>query len=321
MNALKYKSSFWLRGQTIYHNLTKSLDGRINFFYFIVEEMFAIKKKVSFFDKQLVKQFASAVSGLSILFSLVLIFVTIPDKIKTLLAFVFIALLIIGYLVMWWWANKILCRKLQINNSTVEVKIGDIFSESGLKAIAFNEYFDTQVDEVIIASTTLNGVFVKQKVDDIQSFDEFIINDTFLKEQIVGNNIERKVGKTIRYKLGSIFLYKQEYLLTAFSLFDNQNKAYLFMQDYLEFLINFWSEVDRVYAGRSVTIPLFGSGITRFREYNMISDQELLEILIWSFKISRIKFTYPAKVTIIINPEKKDKINFYDLKGGDCCGL
>lgn len=53
----------------------------------------------------------------------------------------------------------------------------------------------------------------------------------------------------------------------------------------------------------------------------MINDQELLEILIWSFKISRIKFTYPAQVTIIIHSDKKDRINFYDLKGGDCSVL
>ena len=69
-----------------------------------------------------------------------------------------------------------------------------------------------------------------------------------------------------------------------------------------------------MYAGRSVSIPLLGSGITRFKEYNMISDQELLEMLIWSFKVSRIKFTYPSQVSIIIHNSKKDKINFYKLK-------
>lgn len=284
--------------------------------------MFNIKKiKVTFLNKQLLKQFGSLVSAVSIILSLVVIFADIPDKIKPQLGYGFVVLMIFGYIRMWSWANKILCQKIRINNSTVEVKTGDIFSEPGLKAIAFNEYFDTQVDEVVIASSTLNGKFINQKVNDINELNTLIKDDIYMQESIIEKNISRKNGKAVRYKLGSVLLYNQEYLLTSFSRFDDQNKAYLSMSDYLEFLVNFWNEVDRVYAGRSVTIPLFGSGITRFRGYDMINDQELLEILIWSFKISRIKFTYPAQVTILIHPDKKDKINFYDLKGGDCSVL
>lgn len=86
------------------------------------------------------------------------------------------------------------------------------------------------------------------------------------------------------------------------------------MSDYINFLMNFWNEVDVVYSGKSVSIPLMGAGITRFKEYGNITDQELLELLLWSFKISRIKFTYPSVVTIIIHENKSDKINFYKLK-------
>lgn len=86
------------------------------------------------------------------------------------------------------------------------------------------------------------------------------------------------------------------------------------MSDYINFLLNFWNEIDIIYAGRSISIPLLGTGITRFKEYNTISEQELLELLIWSFKISRIKFSYPSKVSIIIHESKKDKINFFKLK-------
>ena len=88
------------------------------------------------------------------------------------------------------------------------------------------------------------------------------------------------------------------------------------MKDYIDFLIKFWDEIDIIYNGESVSIPLMGSGITRFKEYSL-SDQELLELLIWSFKISRNKFTYPSKVSIIIHSSKIDKINLYKLKRGN----
>jgi hypothetical protein len=124
---------------------------------------------------------------------------------------------------------------------------------------------------------------------------------------------DRLNGKKKRYELGSVCQF-EDYLMVAFSKFDKDNRAYLKMRDYIESLINFWNEVDIIYAGRSVSIPLFGSGITRFHDYSSISEQELLELLIWSFKISRVKFTYPSKVSVVIHESIVDKINFYKLK-------
>ena len=40
---------------------------------------------------------------------------------------------------------------IKIGLTTVLVKSGDIFDEEGLKAVAFNEYFDTMVDDKVIA--------------------------------------------------------------------------------------------------------------------------------------------------------------------------
>jgi hypothetical protein len=51
-----------------------------------------------------------------------------------------------------------------------------------------------------------------------------------------------------------------DFLLVAFSRFDKQNKAVLSMPEYLEFLINFWNGVNRVYSQKNVSVPIFGSG-------------------------------------------------------------
>jgi len=171
--------------------------------------------KVALLNKQLLKQFGSIVSGVSIILSFILAFATIPDEIKPRLGYGFIALLILGYIAMWFWANKIICRKIRINNSTVEIKTGDIFNEPGLKAIAFNEYFDTQVDEVVIASSTLNGSFINQRICDVNELDALIKDDIYLQERVIEENSTRMNGKTVRYKLGSVMLYNQEYLLTV----------------------------------------------------------------------------------------------------------
>ena len=62
-------------------------------------------------------------------------------------------------------------------------------------------------------------------------------------------------------------------------------------------------------------MPIFGPGITRFKDgFENIDDNELLNIMIWTFKISKIKFKYPAKLSIIIDEEKINKINIFKLK-------
>ncbi|WP_410523626.1 macro domain-containing protein, partial [Phocaeicola dorei] len=50
--------------------------------------------------------------------------------------------------------------KIQIDGSSVIIKEGDLFEEEGYKAIGFNEYFDTQVDNRIISEHSLNGIFI-----------------------------------------------------------------------------------------------------------------------------------------------------------------
>lgn len=272
-----------------------------------------MKKKVKFFDVGLMKNYFSILSIVSLIISFFLIFIEIPNSYKLYTGIVFFVLLIIFYFFLWFRVNVLLKMKLEINNSIIKIKVGDIFSETNFKVIAFNEYFDTQVDNKIISENTLNGLYIKNVIGNCENLDNLISSNNHLNEMIIDRNDTRENGKKNKYKLGTI-LEVDSYLLTAFSKFDNQDRAYLNMVDYINFLLNFWNEIDKIYNGRSVSIPLFGSGITRFKEYHDINDQELLELLIWSFKVSRIKFTYPSVVNIVIHDSKKDKINFYKLK-------
>mgnify|MGYP004473511359 CR=1 FL=1 len=272
-----------------------------------------MKKKVQLLDKQLLKQFYEILSVLSLIFSFIFIFADIPTKYKVISAIIFIVFLIIIYIILWLLANGLDKVDININNSVVEVKIGDIFYESDLKVIAFNEYFDTIVDNRIISEKSLNGIYIKNIVNDVNELNTLIETDEELKKKVIEINQSRIRGNQEKYKLGTIVEFR-DYLLMAFSKFDNSNRAYLYMQDYIDCLINFWDEIDKIYADRSISIPLLGSGITRFKEYEKMSHQELLELLIWSFKVSRVKFNYPSKVTIVIHESQKDKINFYKLK-------
>ena len=268
------------------------------------------KLKVKFFDKNLIKKYINMLSIINLFFTSVLIFGDIPQEYKLISFIVFIAINVSIYIFLFVRANKIINVKLDIDGSIVEIKEGDIFKEEGLKVINFNEYFDTKVDNKIIAENTLNGQFIKKYVENIEELDNLIDQ----KLEKLDYNTNRKDGKKKRYALGEIVEYK-DFLITSLSKFDDQNRANLTLKEYIGFLMNFWNSLDVIYANRNVSITIFGSGITRFKEITYISDQELLEIIIWSFKISKVKFKYPTKISIIIPKEKINKINLYKIKG------
>ena len=270
--------------------------------------------KVSFVDKRILKKFLEITSISSGTVSAVVLFVDIPVEWKLRAGWAFLMLLALTYLVIWIWSNNLNSIDINVEGSDVTVKVGDIFQQSGLKAIAFNEYFDTQVDNKIISEESLNGILIKKHLDiSTSELDRYIENYAFDGSEVLESEDGRKQGKKQKYQIGTICLYK-EYLLTAFSKFDENNKALLTMPEYLEFLINFWDRVNNVYAQKSVSTTIFGSGITRIKGHKNIADEDLLKIMLWTFRISEMRFKYPAKLTIIIHKDKIDQINLLDIK-------
>lgn len=283
-----------------------------------------MSKNISLKDGVLLKSTIIRIGGITgwVIGILSALFSEYVSKYRLEIVITFLIILFIYHLYSWNKANKLKSLHLNINGSIIEIMEGDIFGstnelseEKELKVIAFNEYFDTQVDDNIISKKSLNGQLIKNILgNNVDELDRSIEKDTHLNSKKCGINKDRKIGKIHKYKIGTILKYHDEYLLTAFSKFNDENKAQLTLAEYIEFLMEFWNEVDRVYASRVVKIPLLGSGITRFNDIgNGISNQELLEHMLWTFKISRIKFNYPAKIKIILRAESLNQINLFKI--------
>lgn len=76
--------------------------------------------------------------------------------------------------------------------------------------------------------------------------------------------------------------------------------------------MHMWTELDYLYAGKPINITLLGSGITRFNNY-LISEQELLHLIVRTFEISKIKFGNKSSLTILLDKRIEDKINLYNI--------
>ena len=127
-----------------------------------------------------------------------------------------IVIIIAFYIVSLIRANTLKKIKLNIKGSDFIIKQGDIFLQEGLKVINFIEYFDTIVDNKIIAKNSLNGKFITEKVKDLEKLDSTI--DEQLLNFICwwkrrGNGICRKLMNTVKENAKSISL-NELYLYT-----------------------------------------------------------------------------------------------------------
>ena len=270
--------------------------------------------KVKLFDPRIRDLFFRITAAISMVLSLVVLFVDIPTDHKKTYGWIFVGFLVLLYLGIWIWSNNLNRIDIRVEESDVTIMVGDIFTQPGLKAIAFNEYFDTQVDNKIIAEATLNGAFIQKHLSiPVSELDQHIDTYPFDRSDILDTNWNREYGKKVRHQIGSICVYN-DYLLTALSKFDTTNSANLTMPEYLEFLINFWDKVNSVYALQNVSTPIFGSGITRIKGHKTILDEDLLKIMLWTYRISEMRFKYPARLTIVIHKDKINQINLLDIK-------
>lgn len=200
----------------------------------------------------------------------------------------------------------------KIGKVSLVVKCGDLFKEEGLKVIPVNEYFDTQVDNIIISETTLHGIFVrkytKNNNDNLKQLNIKISKQ--LKDVECEEVIKRKAGKRKKYPIATTILI-DDYILTALSRFSDKNEAYLSMPEYLLFLNKFWEEINRIHNGRIINVPVIGAGLARINPE--LSYEEYLELIVFSLKTSSIT-AGEAKINIIIAENKLSECSIAKLK-------
>lgn len=238
---------------------------------------------------------------------------------------VFIVILALIFLYMWWSANQQKYVRLRINNTEIRIREGNIFEllekepkdrRGEISIIGVNDYYDTIVDDRIIAKKTLHGQYIERIVNagKLEQLEQAIETDEMInREGNYAEDTERTRGRKRRYSIGSLVEF-EAYVLAAFTKFDENNKAFLTAEEYIEFWMRFWNNIDEVYAGRTINIPLMGAGITRFKN-GKPSKQELLEIMLWSLRISGFHNTYADKqINIIIYKTDINDIDFYHIQ-------
>ncbi len=184
------------------------------------------------------------------------------------------------------------------------VEYGNILKKSkGKKVINFDECFTTSVGHSPwdVRDTSICGQYLLE--NPIHNMQE-LIDKNGLKPASEKSLFDNKD----RYSSG-ILIPKGDYLLMAFAPLDKDGRAHFFSREkYLDSLSTLWNEIDKYYEQKDVYIPLLGAGITRFEDKSL-NQQELLDMIIYSYKLSSHKIKSPYKLHIVCKRDGDFSIN------------
>lgn len=194
-------------------------------------------------------------------------------------------------------------------NLRVNVFKGDLFKQKNIVVIPVNEYFDTLVDDVIVAHRTIHGKFIddyfRNNEDALYQLIDTQIHNT--PETIIVNNRVHAGARTIKYPIGTcadIKVGDTTFVLFALTHFDEDDKANLPKDGFADAIIKLMNHLAIISNNRPVYMPLFGTGLSRLNE----AHQRVL-----LFIIDTISFSCPvainAGLNIVVYPTDMAKVN------------
>lgn len=199
------------------------------------------------------------------------------------------------------------CRKrvvIKNKNYTINIQYGDLFLQNNCKkVIPFDECFTTIVGQnpgEIKQKSICGQYLMKNPIHNMQD----LISRAQLKPL---RNKSKYKGKQC-YASGMI-IPNGEFLFLAFAKLQTDGKGYFSSrEEYLKCLKLLWEEIDKYYGQEDVAIPILGGGLTRIGDVTP-TQQELLDMIIFSYKSSSHKIKKPYKLNIICKKDGDEEVS------------
>lgn len=203
-------------------------------------------------------------------------------------------------------------RFLSSPDTKVEVKIGDLFDESGHLVIGLNDVFDTELGEVIKPSS-IQGQFLTRIYQGDQKRLDIEI-DLALKTLQVDRirELNKRKGKQWRYPIGTTLTLgspDRRYFLSAYGYMRNDLKVESTADDIWQSLSFLWEQVRVKGHGLPIAIPVIGSDLARTN----LPRMALIKLIVISFVAASKKDFITTKLSLIVYPKDLDTVDWQAL--------
>ncbi len=197
------------------------------------------------------------------------------------------------------------CIKVQYGNLLkIDVIKNFIFRKKCWRVISFDECFTTSIgtEKWQINEDSICGQYLKKHpISDMQQLIDRV--------GLAPSENKSKFQNNVCYASGSI-IPREGVFLMAFAKLNQEGLGEISYKEYLECLNLLWNEIDNYYGQKDVYISVIGSGVTRMNDMEL-TTQELLDTIIYSYKLNRKKIKSPAELHIVCR--KKDGVLLNDI--------
>lgn len=195
-----------------------------------------------------------------------------------------------------------------------EVKVGDIFKETGEIIVSSNTTFDTDMSSGLIATSSLQGqvatqFFNGQTVEIDRQIEASLVRDEFIES-------EGSPGKKRKYPLGTVArvsAHGKNFYFVAMSHMNSDGTAYSNVRMLDEALEGLWENMARKAELNDIIMPLIGTGRGRVA----MPRKKVIERIAQSFADASQDKVFSNKLIIVVRPEDASKFSLNLFKVRD----
>lgn len=210
-----------------------------------------------------------------------------------------------------YWLSGFLRREVQIpnpsNDTKIIIKFGDLFAETGWKAIGANDFFDSIVDEDLVSSRSLHGFVLKKYWTDDQRDWERQIAGSLRKTK--GQTEKRSKGNRTRYPIGTTARAcseTQKFLFVALGRTDAQSNVTTANAEMLICAVRgMVAEARAACSMEPLVIPLMGSGMSRVGVKNSVIVDLIITAVLEESRHGRVT----GEIVVVLPEGKSNEIN------------
>ena len=217
---------------------------------------------------------------------------------------------IIRYL---WKCAKMLSvtHKLEGQDISIEIRVGNIFKIKGAFIISTNTAFDTDISDRMISSESLQGQFTDEYYDKVEHLEQEI-TDALIAEEFISD--EDKPAQKENYEIGKVVKISPRGQVTYFVAIDEFSEyggIESSLDNVREGLGSLWYYVGKQRTLEPLVIPVLGTGHSRIP----ISREQMIIEIITSFIASCTERKFCEKLTIVISESdyRQHNVNLEEL--------
>ncbi len=209
-----------------------------------------------------------------------------------------------------WKPSKILIE-MPHSNTIIEVLFGNIFEQSGIKAISVNDFFDSKLGKPV-SDKSVHGMFLQKCFGGHpEAFDKQVEQEL---KSIPHEEIIKVDGKTKRYPIGTTALIgvnSDKYIVFAFAKSDPETcKAGSDVTMMWIALHELWERARNEAGGHSLNLPLVGSGLSGLG----LPTRDLLNLIILSAITETKSKEITQRIRIVLHRSRFDDLDLRDVK-------